>query len=450
MQSQVFSRGLALLVALAGFMELFDGTVIQTALPRMAADFQVSSGTASIAMAAYFAAAAGAIPVCAWLTARCGAKSTLAVSFLLFGLTSLGCGAAPSFTWLIALRVLQGLSGAVMMTVGQIVILQNAPKEKLLNVTAYLVWPALAAPVLAPVVGGFITDNLGWQWLFWVNVPLTVVAAAAALRLAPGLAAQEVKPRLDVVGAALLAVGVCTLIPALGLSGQGGSVARSIAVAIGLAGLLGAVIWLRRAKSPLLDLNIFAIQTFRATNTAGVLYRAVIASVPVVLTLLFQLKFGFTATLAGLVIMALFVGNLSIKPFANFLVRRRGYPFTIFWSTAVGVAVLVAFAMLNRDVSLWLLLPLLYVSGAARSVGFTAYMSMQYVDVPKAQMPQASPLSGTTQQLATAFGIAGFMWILAVSSGDYRVTLIAMALVLLVSALMARRLPSTAGQAARG
>jgi MFS family permease len=330
------------------------------------------------------------------------------------------------------------------------VILQNAPKDKLLNVTAYLVWPALAAPVLAPVVGGFITDNFGWQWLFWVNVPLSVLAAAAAIRLAPGLTAPEAKPRLDVVGALLLAVGVCTLIPALGLSGQAGSVSRTITITIGLAALLGAVIWLRRAKSPLLDLNIFSVQTFRASNTAGALYRAVIASVPVVLTLLFQLKFGYSATLAGLVIMALFVGNLSIKPFANFLVRRRGYPFTIFWSTAVGVAVLAIFAMLDSDVSLWLLLPLLYVSGASRSIGFTAYMSMQYVDVPKAQMPQASPLSGTTQQLATAFGIAGFMGILAVSSGDYRVALIVMALVLLVSALMARRLPSTAGQAARG
>ena len=445
-----WNLGFALLVAVAGFMELFDGTVIQTALPTLGRDLGADVATASITIAAYFAAAAATIPICAWLTDRLGVRAAFAGGLVLFALASLACGASPNLGLLTVARIVQGAGGAVMMTVGQIAILRDAPKDKLLRITAYLVWPALAAPVLAPVIGGIITDTVGWRWLFWINVPIGAVAAWLAYRLAPERAEGRAPRKLDVIGAVLLASGMCVLVPALGLVEQGGSPLRLGLIAAGVILCGAAVFWLLRAKQPLLHLDVFGFDTFRSSNSAGAFYRAVIASVPVILTLMFQTGFGWSATTAGLVVMVLFAGNLSIKPFANYSVRRWGYRFVLFASTLVGVVLLVGFAFVTAETNLWVLIPMLYVSGAARSTGFTAYMSMQYVDVPKDRMDYASPLSNTVHQLATAFGLAATIGLLAAVGNDFRATLLAMAAVLLVTALWVRRLPANAGQVARG
>jgi EmrB/QacA subfamily drug resistance transporter len=399
-------KAFALLVALAGFMELFDGTVIQTALPAMARDLGVTPAGASVTMAAYFAAAAGAIPVCAWLTERLGARTAFAGGVAVFALASLFCGASQGLEWLICFRILQGLGGAVMMSVGQITILRDAPKDKLLSVTAYLVWPALAAPVLAPVVGGFVTEALGWRWLFWLNIPLGVAGLLASLRLAPKKTLGSTHPKLDAVGAALLALGLATLVPSLGLVEAGASAPRLFTIGFGLISLTGGVLWLLKNPKPLLNLRIFRYPTFLAGNATGALYRAVISAIPILLTLKFQLVYGWNPVAAGLLVMVLFVGNLSIKPFANFSVRRWGYRRAVVTATLVGAASLAALALVGRETSLVAVIPLLYISGAARSVGFTSYMTMQYLEVPKEEMPGASPLSNSVQQVATALGIA--------------------------------------------
>ena len=340
-------KAFALLVALAGFMELFDGTVVQTALPAMSRDLGVSAAGASVTMAAYFAAAAGAVPVCAWLTERLGVRAAFGGGIALFALASLLCGLSPNLGWLVAFRILQGVGGAVMMSVGQIAILRDAPKDKLLNITAYLVWPALAAPVIAPVFGGLITENFGWRWLFWLNIPIGVAGFIAALRLAPSKTESGPAPKLDVVGAVLLSFGLAALVPALGLVEVGASAPRLVAIAFGVVSLASATFWLLRNPKPLLNLRVFRFRTFRASNAAGVIYRAVIAAIPILLTLKFQLVYGWSPVNAGLLVMVLFVGNLSIKPFANYSVRRWGYRRAVVSATLAGAAALLGLALVG-------------------------------------------------------------------------------------------------------
>jgi len=438
-------RSLALLVALAGFMELFDGTVIQTALPAMGRDLGVSATTASVAMAAYFAAAAGAIPICAWLTDRVGARVAFTGAIAVFVLASLWCGSSVDLTWLVFGRIVQGVGGAVMMTVGQIVILRDAPKDRLLNITAYLVWPALAAPVIAPVIGGLITQTFGWRWLFWINLPLGVLAVIASLRLTPGKRDGHEPRPLDLAGAILLAVGLCISIPGLAMVEYGAAPARITAIVVGGLSLVAAVIWLLRHKNPLLDLRAYRFETFRAGNGAGAIYRAVVASVPVLLTLLFQLAYGWSAVNAGLLVMVLFFGNLSIKPFANYSIRRWGYRLVVVAATLLGAAALVILSFVRESTSLWLVVPILYLSGAARSVGFTSYMTMQYLEIPKAEMASANPLSNTVHQVATALGIAGSVGLVSTLGAlglqqlaAYQITFAVIGVVLAVTALWAR------------
>jgi len=433
-------------------MELFDGTVIQTALPAMSRDLGVSATTASIAMAAYFAAAAGVIPICAWLTDRVGARTAFTGAIGVFILASIGCGIATDLSLLVGARIIQGIGGAVMMTVGQIVILRDAPKDKLLNITAYLVWPALAAPVIAPVIGGLITEYAGWRWLFWINIPLGVMAVVASLRLTPRKQEGHDSKRLDIVGALLLAVGLCTLVPGLGLVEYGAAPARLLAIALGSLSLAAAIVWLLRHHNPLLSLKSYRFATFRAGNGSGAIYRAVVASVPVLLTLLFQLAYGWSAVEAGLLVMVLFFGNLSIKPFANFSIRRWGYRRVVMSATLIGAAALACLATVGESTTLLLVVPLLYISGATRSVGFTAYMTMQYLEIPKAEMASASPLSNSVHQVATAIGIAGSVGLVTLlraagmaQIGAYQLTFGVIAAVLGLTAIWVATLPKTLG-----
>lgn len=445
---KVDPRKLALLVALAGFMELFDGTVIQTALPSMGHSLGVSAASVSVTMAAYFAAAAGAIPVCSWLTERLGPRTAFTAGILVFAVASLLCGISGSLGWLVTFRILQGIGGAVMMTVGQIAILRDAPKDQLLNITAYLVWPALAAPVIAPVVGGLVTDSIGWRWLFLINLPIGLFGVVASLRVTPPKAQREGARSLDFVGATLLSLGLCSVIPGLGMVEAGANSVRMLAILGGTIALLLAVIWLQRHDNPLLRLDTYRFATFRAGNGAGAIYRAVVSSVPVMLTLLFQLAYGYSAVNAGLLVMVIFFGNLSIKPFANYSVRRWGYRTVVIGATVLGAVAILFLGLISRQTSLLILVPLLYLSGAARSMGYTSYMTMQYLEVPKDEMATASPLSNTVQQVATAFGLAVTVGSVAVleaagnsSLAAYRGVFIGMAIVLALSAVWVARLP---------
>jgi EmrB/QacA subfamily drug resistance transporter len=451
-----FARGFALLVAATSFMELLDGTIIQTALTQIGSDLGVSVSASALAMSAYFAAVAAVIPLTAWMADKYGVRNSFVLGISVFTVASLFCGNSTSFAELLIFRILQGAGGAVMINVGQLSILRSTAKSNLLRATAYLIWPALAAPVLAPPIGGIITDLAGWRWLFFINVPLGIVAAILAFRMAPRQdeVALGLIPKLDRVGATLLAVGLFVLIPSLSLVGLGNAPARILAIAIGLACCVGATLWLFRAANPLLDLRLYGIRTFRVGNASGALYRAVVATAPLLLTLMLQTSFGWSAAYAGLMVMWLFVGNISIKPMANFLVRRYGFKWVIVWATFGGAATLAISAFLTKDTDPIAIGLLLLVSGAARSVAFTAYASLQYSDVPPARMSSANPLSGVVQQIAVSLGIAVFVGGLSILNSArqpelaFRTVLILMALSLATSAFGALRLPVAAGNQA--
>lgn len=451
-----FARGFALLVAATSFMELLDGTIIQTALNRIGADLGVALSASALSMSAYFAAVAASIPLTAWMADKYGIRNSFVFGISLFTVASLFCGTSTTFAQLLVFRILQGAGGAVMINVGQLSILRSTAKSNLLRATAYLIWPALAAPVLAPPIGGIITDLAGWRWLFFINVPLGIVAAVLAFRLAPKQdeVAIGVVPKLDRVGAALLAIGLFVLIPALSLVGLGSAPVRVAAIVTGLSCCVAALLWLLRTSNPLLDLRLYGIRTFRVGNASGALYRAVVATAPLVLTLMFQTGFHWSATYAGLMVMWLFIGNISIKPMANFLVRRFGFRPVIIWATIGGAVTLALSAFVTSSVQVIALAALLVLSGAARSIAFTAYASLQYSDVPAQRMGSANPLSGVVQQIAVALGIAVFVGGLTVfSSGTdaapaFQFILIIMALTLAASAFGAVKLPPNAGSQA--
>ncbi|WP_433503537.1 MFS transporter [Pseudonocardia halophobica] len=451
-------RGLALLVAGAFFMEILDGTVIAPAAPHIAADLGVAPVDVNVAITGYVLTLGVLIPVSGWLADRFGARRVFCAALAIFVLASAGCALAPDLGVLTAARVAQGAGGAMMVPVGRLVVLRTTAKTDLVRAIAYLTWPALLAPVLAPVVGGVLAEYASWRWIFVINVPLGLVALVVALRIVPGLRA-DTPPRLDRAGFALTALGVAALIVGLEGLGSGLSPATITALAVAVVGIGLAVRHLLRVERPLVDLRILQVATYRVTAASGSVYRAVITAIPFLLPLLFQVGFGWSAAEAGAVVIALFVGNVAIKPATTPMMRRFGIRTVLLASIAVGAACLGGMAFLQPTTPLPLLVALLLVSGIARSTGFTTYNSVAFSDVEAGRMNHANTLLSTLQELGAGLGVAvGALLVrlgeavpaVSGAAGPYRVAFVLLAVVLALPAVSALLLARDAGDAVTG
>src|SRR4051794_30008622 len=185
------ARGLALLVAGAYFMEILDATVIAPAAPHMAADLGVPAVAINVAITAYVLTLAVLIPISGWLTDRFGARRIFTLAVAVFTLASAGCAAATSLPMLVATRVLQGVGGAMMVPVGRLVVIRTTDKTDLVRAIAYLTWPALAAPLIAPALGGVLSTYASWRWIFLINIPLGAAALILSRRLVPEVKADQ-------------------------------------------------------------------------------------------------------------------------------------------------------------------------------------------------------------------------------------------------------------------
>ncbi|MFF1828264.1 MFS transporter [Paenarthrobacter sp. NPDC058040] len=397
---------LALLVAATFFMEFLDGTVLTTAIPSIASDFRVAAADVNITMTAYLVTVAMGIPLSSWLAERLGARRVFCLAIAVFTAASLLCAVSQDLTMLTLSRVAQGAGGAMMVPVGTLVVLRGTPKSELLRATAFLVWPGLLAPVLAPMVGGALTTFLSWHWIFIINVPLGLAAFIAALRLVPKTAGDG-KRRLDWFGLLLTTLGVGALVVGLEtLGGHAPGAVAAVVVGAGVLSLAGAVWWMAKAKVPLFNLDVFGTRTFRATSTGGFIYRLTISSVPFLLPLMFQDGFGWDPLKAGVMVAAVFVGNIGIKPATTPIIRRFGFKPVLVFASLASAATFALCAFLTAQTPEPVIFGLLLLSGAFRSIGFSAYASVQYADIVPEQLPSANAISATLVQLAAGAGIA--------------------------------------------
>ena len=316
-------RGLALLVAGAFFMENLDGTIIATAAPRMARSFGVPSVELNIAITAYLLALGVFIPVSGWIADRYGARLVFSGAVALFTLASGLCALSANLSELTAMRVLQGIGGAMMVPVGRLVVLRAADKADIIKVIAYLTWPALVAPVLAPALGGALVTYASWRWIFVVNLPLGVLGLAIGARIIPDVRPEKTRS-LDWRGFALTGVGLSAFVYGIELI-TGDSVSWAVvgaSVALGVALLWRAVVYLGHSAHPLLDLGVLKVPTFRAASVGGSLFRLAIGAAPFLLPLMFQDAFRWSPFKSGLLVIAVFAGNIAIKPFTTSILRR--------------------------------------------------------------------------------------------------------------------------------
>ena len=193
------SRRIALIVAAAFFMQLLDGAIMNTSLPQMAATFGVLPLDLSVGITIYMLSAAAFVPVSGWLADRLGPRGVFLSAILAFTAASLACALAQTLLQFAVARALQGVAGAMMVPVGRLIVLRGSERSELVYVTALLTWPALAAPIIGPALGGYLTAYHSWRWNFFINVPLGVAGVALVARYVPRSDAEHRHPLAGVL-----------------------------------------------------------------------------------------------------------------------------------------------------------------------------------------------------------------------------------------------------------
>ncbi len=453
-------RNIALLVAACFFMELLDGTIVITAVPKISSSFGVSPATTGLVVTAYLVTVAALIPVSGWMTLRYGYRLVLLSAIALFTIASLGCAASQTFGELVAMRVLQGAGGALMVPVGRMVVFERAEKSQVMRLMSYIVWPALLAPVIAPLAGGVITTYASWRWIFLINAPLGIAGLIFAARLIHGRSA-EVPPRLDIVGVLLLCGGLGALTYAAHLASDAHP-SWLLVGSLGLASVVLLVVAMRhllRVSAPVVDVRTLRMPTFGIAMVGSSLIWLVIGAIPFLLPLLFQTVFGWSPIRSGALVLFVFVGNIAIKPLTTAMYSGHGFRRVLLVASACLALTSVGCALLTADTPVVVIAALALVSGAARSVSMTGYSTLALSDVPPEQMRAANALVSTSQQLFT--GLAVVMATLALRLGTaigkfdpaahaarfpYEVAFIVVGLVGALAVAVALRLHRSAGE----
>ncbi|MGV9714321.1 MFS transporter [Gordonia sp. NPDC003424] len=457
---RTFPHALALLGAGAMFMEILDATIVATALPAIGRAFDVRPLDATVVVTSYLITLAVLIPLSGWVADRFGVRRVFLTAMVVFTVASAGCAVAPTLSVLVGMRVLQAAGGAMMVPVGRLAVLRTVERSDIVHAIAYLTWPALIAPVLAPLLGGLIVTHADWRWIFAINLPLGVVGLVVGFVVCRPVETGSGRRPLDVPGVVTTTVAVgAAMLAAQELTAEHArwwvlAITAGIAVVVGFLALLR----LRSSPHPLLNLDVLRVHSLATVIGYGTVYRMAITAVPFLLPLMFQLQFGWTPVAAGGMVAALFVGNVAIKPLTTPLMRRWGIRRVLTVDLSCSVLGFVALAMLGPTTAGAVIAAVLVVSGALRSIGFSAYNTLAFSEVDPDDLSDANALHAAVQELGSAFGVAlGAVAVAAFTSaadglpaGPYSAAFLLLGALMAICAVGGFRLPVGAGRQAVG
>ncbi len=401
------TRVIPLLVACAVGMEMIDATVIATALPAIAADFDVRPLTLAVAVTSYMLSLAVFIPISGWVSDRFGSRNVFQAAIVLFLAGSVGCAFADSVPELVFARVIQGIGGSMTTPVGRLVLVRTVPKERLVDAMALVAIPALVGPLVGPPLGGFIVENYSWRWIFWINVPIGMIGLLLGALVLPRDEHRASSP-FDLTGFALIAIGLSLLMAGLETAGRGvvgGAVTAGLIVA-GAVLMVLYVLHARRAEKPVIELKLLKVRTFSSTVLGGFLSRSGMGALAILTPLMLQVGYGFSPLEAGILSVSAAVGAMGAKSAVTRIIAAAGFRRTLLWFSVATGASIVPMGFTRPDLFPLGIVVLLLVSGVARSVLFTTMQTLTYADVDDEHMSQATSFASVAQQLSLATGVA--------------------------------------------
>ncbi|CAN5317525.1 MFS transporter [soil metagenome] len=397
---------LPLIIACALFMENMDGTIIATSLPAIARDLGQDPVALKLALTSYYVSLAVFIPASGWVADRFGARTVFCSAIAVFTFGSVLCGVSSSLEGFVVARFVQGIGGAMMVPVGRLVLLKTVDKRDLVKALSYLTFPALLGPVIGPPLGGFITTYWHWRWIFFINVPISVVGIALALRFVPQIR-EEDPGRFDSRGFLLSGIGLAMLMLGLATAGQH-LLSLPVSIACATVGLLVVIGYLRherRTERPVLDFKYLRLPTYRIGVIAASLFRIGVGATPFLLPLMLQLGFGMSPLQSGLLTCMSAIAAMFMKTLASRILRRFGFRTVLMFNGLIASSTIAAYGLFTPVTPHLVMMLVLFFGGFSRSLQFTSVNALQYADIDKRAMGPASGLANVAQQLSLSLGV---------------------------------------------
>src|SRR3954469_1959746 len=399
---------IASVVVLGAIMSILDTTVVNVAINTLARDFHTSLTTIQWIATGYTLALATVIPLSGWAADRFGTKRLYMLSIALFIAGSALSGVAWSAGSLIVFRVLQGLGGGMLMPAGMTILTRAAGPQRVGRIMSVIGVPMLLGPIIGPILGGWLVDDVSWRWIFFINIPIGITALALSLRILPRDVTSK-HERFDTLGIALLSPGLALFIYGLAKSsGSGGfgSSAVLVPALAGLALLVAFVLHALRTTDPLIDVRLFRNRTFAAASATLVLFAIAVFGSFLLLPLYFQTVRGETAMQAGLLLAPQGFGAMLVMPIAGQLTDRTGVGRIVLVGLTITMAAFLALTQIGADTSYWVLGAVLFVMGMGLGATMMPIMSGAMQTLRKAAVARASTTINILQQVGASIGTA--------------------------------------------
>jgi EmrB/QacA subfamily drug resistance transporter len=406
-------RGVLLALIVGGVAAILDSTMVTLALHTLVTKLHSSDGSIQWVTTGYLLALAVAIPVTGWAESRWGGKRVWMFALSLFVFGSILCALSWSDASLIGFRVLQGFGGGLILPLMQTLAVRAAGGRASSRLMATVSLPIALGPILGPVIGGVILNWLSWRWLFLVNVPVIAVGLTLAWRLLPDdrPGPNAARPRLDVIGLALLAPALAGILLGLSNLSRDGSIDHAGVLGwllVGIALLAGFVAWAlnRRDRQPIVDIRLLALRSLGSASTVLFTAGATLYAALFLLPLYYQQLRGETVLHAGLIMIPQGIGALAARLVVGKLVDRFGARAVTIASFLLAAAATVPFAFAGPHTSQWWLGAMLLIRGLGVGAVLIPSMSVAYQDVPSAGIPHATMNTRIAQQVGASFGTA--------------------------------------------
>jgi DHA2 family multidrug resistance protein len=401
---------IAVAVMFSTFLEVLDTTVVNVSLPHIAGSLSATPEEATWALTSYLVANAIVLPLTGWLAGYFGRRRLLMLAVTGFTTTSLLCGLAPSLALLVVFRLIQGLTGGVLQPMSQAVMLEAFPVEQRGKAMGFWGLGIVVAPILGPVLGGWLTDNYSWRWVFYINVPvgiISVLMTRAFIFDPPYL--KEQKRSVDVIGIGLLALGIGALQFVLDKGQQDDWFASNLIVGltiVSVVALITFVVHALRAENPVLDLYVFKDRTY----STGILLMTVLGFVLygslVLLPIFLQTVLGYPALQAGIAMAPRGMGSFIAMPVIGMLMGKIDARKMLGSGLLVGAFTLFELSNINLQAGYWDIFWPQFIQGLSMGLLFVPLSTLTMSMIPKEKMGNATSLFSLMRNLGGSVGIA--------------------------------------------
>jgi MFS transporter, DHA2 family, multidrug resistance protein len=406
---------------LATFMEVLDTSVANVALPHIAGSLSATPEEATWVLTSYLVANAIILPMGAWFSMMFGRKRFYMICVGLFTVSSLLCGMAPTLGLLVVFRVLQGLGGGALQPISQAILVESFPREKQGMAMAFYGMGVVVAPVIGPTLGGWITDNFSWGWIFFINLPvgiLSLLLTSSLIHDPPYLVRKSLGKgfQVDYMGFGLLALGLGSLEIVLDEGQRNDWFYSNYIVAFALLTavcLVGVVIWELRQKQPVIDFQVLKERNFALATLSMLVLGFVLYGSTALLPLFLQTMLGYTAMLSGMVLSPGGIVICIAMPLVGFLLHKYQARWLVIFGVAISALGLIAMSRFTLQLDYATAVRSRIVQSLGLAFLFVPISTVAFLRIPRERMNYATGLYNLARNIGGSSGIAAVTTLLA-------------------------------------